>query len=176
LRSRTFVSLDGVDFRILEQSPFDRKWFSHKFKGPGLRYEVGLNIRTGEVVWCNGGVPCGDWPDLKLARSKYVNFVGEDELTIADKGYKDQRYFAYNNSMLVKKILARHETVNSRLKNFKVLSDRFRHNLTFHKYCFHAVANIVQMMDIEDGQSLFKINYLYDIEDGQSLFKINYLS
>lgn len=45
-----FVSLDGADFKIEEPTPFSPKWFSHKFKGPGLRYEVGLCIRTGYIV------------------------------------------------------------------------------------------------------------------------------
>ena len=30
-----FISLDGTDFNIQEPSPFDPKWFSHKFEGPG---------------------------------------------------------------------------------------------------------------------------------------------
>jgi len=30
------VSVDGTDFRIQEPIPFDAKWFSHKFNGPGL--------------------------------------------------------------------------------------------------------------------------------------------
>ena len=39
------VSVDGVDFEIEEPYPYERewsrRWFSPKFKGPGLRYEVG---------------------------------------------------------------------------------------------------------------------------------------
>lgn len=46
-----FVSLDGSDFSINEQTPFNPKWYSHKLNGPGVRYEVGLNIRTGNMVW-----------------------------------------------------------------------------------------------------------------------------
>lgn len=49
-----YVSLDGTDFRI--QEPYhpdgiDPSYYSHKFKAAGLRYEVGLNIRTGDIVW-----------------------------------------------------------------------------------------------------------------------------
>lgn len=32
------VSIDGTDFRIYEPTPFSPRWFSHKFKGPGLQY------------------------------------------------------------------------------------------------------------------------------------------
>jgi hypothetical protein len=50
-----FVSLDGTDFRILEPGNFSSKWYSHKFNGPGIRYEIGLCIVTGHIVWANGG-------------------------------------------------------------------------------------------------------------------------
>ena len=52
-----FASLDGTDCRVREPSPFGPKWFSHKFKGPGLRYEVAVSIRKGHIVWVNGTFP-----------------------------------------------------------------------------------------------------------------------
>lgn len=52
------VSVDGTDFRIYERHPFWSGWFSHKFKGPGVRYEVAVCIKTGDVVWINGPFPC----------------------------------------------------------------------------------------------------------------------
>ena len=38
------MSVDGTDFLINEPKPFDNCWFSHKFRGPGLRYEVEVSI------------------------------------------------------------------------------------------------------------------------------------
>eukprot|EP01038_Epipyxis_sp_PR26KG_P018383 gene18383-25900_t len=62
------VSPDGIHCcPIQEPSPFSAKWYSHKFHGPGITYEVGLNIRRGAIVWAYGGYPCGEYPDLKLA-------------------------------------------------------------------------------------------------------------
>lgn len=66
-----FSSIDGVDFKICEPKPFNKKWFSHKFRASGLRYNIALCIRTGKIVWIHGGYPCGDWPDLKLAQDAY---------------------------------------------------------------------------------------------------------
>eukprot|EP00171_Calliarthron_tuberculosum_P023094 IDg23094t1 len=40
------VSVDGTDCQIAEPRPFNRGWYSHKFKGPGVRYEVGIVIDT----------------------------------------------------------------------------------------------------------------------------------
>ena len=118
-----FVSLDGVDFKILEPAPFNKGWYSHKFKSAGLRYEVGLNIRTGNMVWTFGGYPCGLFPDLKLAREAYVHSVERGERTMADKAYKDDTYFILPNNVgnrtLHKLIMSRHETVNKRLKQLK---------------------------------------------------------
>jgi hypothetical protein len=44
------VTVDGTDFRIYEPTPFSPMWYSHKYKGPGLRYEVALSIRGGDIV------------------------------------------------------------------------------------------------------------------------------
>lgn len=41
------VSLDGIDFRILTLT---KKWFSHKFKGTGMRYELGIAIDSRDIV------------------------------------------------------------------------------------------------------------------------------
>ena len=78
----------------MEPSPFSPKWFSHKFRGPGIRYELALCIRTGDIVWAYGGFPCGEWPDLKLARDLFaVLGLREGEKAIADRGYNDRNIF-----------------------------------------------------------------------------------
>ena len=57
------LSLDGTDCPINEPRPFNRLWWTKKFNGPGVRYEIALNIRTGEICWINGPFQCGPWPD-----------------------------------------------------------------------------------------------------------------
>lgn len=66
--SNMHVSLDGTDFRIYEPTPFSKRWFSHKFKAAAIRYEIGISIGQGNIVWAAGGYPAGDWPDLKIAK------------------------------------------------------------------------------------------------------------
>jgi len=61
-------------------------WFSHKFNGPGLRYEVGLCIQTGDCVWIHGPFPCGTWPDLRIARDAIVDALDDGECYLADGG------------------------------------------------------------------------------------------
>ena len=86
-----WVSEDGTDFRVLERVPFDRKWFSHKFKGPGLRYEIGLSIRDGIIVWAHGPFPCGAWTDLRIFRSNLKHRLKHGEHVLTDAGFLDER-------------------------------------------------------------------------------------
>lgn len=151
--------MDGTDCRIFEPTPFSPCWYSHKFKGPGLRYEVGLNIRTGDIIWAHGGYPCGAWNDLKIARNVFVYFLDDGELVLADKGYRGSRYFITpneDNGIRHKQIMARHETVNKKLKQFKILSEKYRHSLERHPMCFHAIVNITQI-SINYGEKLYSL-------------------
>lgn len=151
--------MDATDCKIYEPNPFDPKWFSHKFKHAGLRYEIGLSLRKGYIVWAFGGFPCGAWPDLKLARESFIDFLEPNERSVADSGYKDKKYFLLptdRNLERHKVFMSRHETVNKRLKQFRVLSETFRHDLTKHKFCFHAVVNLTQL-SIKYEEPLFSV-------------------
>lgn len=86
-------------------------------------------------------------------RDAYTSMVQANEMTVADEGYRDRNYFIYN-----KDIMARHETVNRRLKQFSVLNQKFRHQRHLHPQCLHAVANLTQLM-IANGERL------YDLDD-----------
>lgn len=111
------------------------------------------------MVWVNGGYPCGEYSDLKLAREAYVMFVEPVEKTFTDKGYRDQNFFILpnlNNKTIHGLIMARHETINRRMKQFQALKQVFRHSIDKHPMVFNAVANLTQLM-IENGEPLFAI-------------------
>ena len=126
------------------------KWFSHKFNGPGVRYKIGIAV-NGNIDWVHGGFPSGEWTDLKISQDAVLEVLDDGEKVLADGGYRgDHRILTpngLNNAISRIRCLmrARHETVNSRLKSFNVLSHRYRHNLSKHPLCFHAVANLVQV-------------------------------
>lgn len=138
-----FVSLDALDIKILEPTPFDARWFSHKFHGPGLKYEIGLNIRNGDIVWAFGGYPCGEFPDLCLAREAFVLALNDNERAMADKVYKDPSFITPNSSNSIQHnlIMSRHETVNKRLRQFNILKIEFRYVLQKLPMIFHVIAN-----------------------------------
>lgn len=147
---------------ILEPTEFDPKWFSHKFRGPGVRYEIGLCIATGNIVWAHGGYPCGEWPDLRLARDAFIDRLEIDEKALADKGYRDNNFFVNpNGDPLKKKILARHETVNKRVKQFYCMNDVFRHVLTLHPSFFRACVNLTQIVTV-NGEPLYDVEPLVE--------------
>jgi len=55
------LSVDGTDFRLAIGC--SKPFWSFKFKKSGMRYEVGLCIKTGEICWWNGPYELGDWND-----------------------------------------------------------------------------------------------------------------
>ena len=149
--STCYVSVDGTDFKINEPSPWSEKWYSHKFNGPGLRYEIAVSIQAGEISWINGPYPCGEYSDLKIFRSELIHALDPGEKVVADKGYRGEACFIQKNEGSEEEhrakgvLMARHETLNRRFKVFKALGHVFRHDLTKHSFVFHAVATIVQL-------------------------------
>ena len=85
------VSVDGTDFRIQEPTPFSSGWHSKKFNGPGLRYEIAISIRSGDVVWIHGPFPCGHWPDIKIFRDALINELDEGERLKLTKGIEESQ-------------------------------------------------------------------------------------
>ena len=170
LRTNIYMSIDGVHFRICEPSPFSRKWYSHKFKGPALTYEIALGIRSGDIVWAHGGYPAGEYPDEKLSRTAFVHVLDRDlnEHVIADNGYDSLPWFIspVKNRYTVgdlnaRRVLARHENVNARIQRFKILRDRYHGDLRFHPTIFHAIVNICQL-EIENMSNLPSVQGVYE--------------
>lgn len=75
---------------------------------------------------------------------------------MTDKGYRLQGFFKQPSTAKEKRALARHETLNGRLKEFAILSVRFRNSVKKHPLVFHAVINVTQL-SIVNGEKLFDI-------------------
>lgn len=152
---KVHVSVDGTDCGINEPGVFNPDWYSHKFHGPGVRYEIGIST-TGSIVWVNGPFKCGTYPDIKIFTEGMYNCLATDEFVIADRGYSGDACITpdtvpMEHISLHKRIRARHETANERLKNFNVLRNVYRHDISTHRYCFHAVAELTaRMLDTSD--------------------------
>ena len=161
------VSVDGTDFRTVEWKPFNSARKSHKFNGPGLRYEVVIAIKTGFIVSLNGPFLCGSHPDLRIARQWLHNVLPPGEFYVADGGYRDKHGPSVVQSMVpeneiraFKLIRARHETVNGRFKEWKILGNTCRHHESCHASVFHAMATITQIEIADGSRPVFSIGNL----------------
>lgn len=165
-RTNCLVSVDGSDFRACLSNW--RGFYSHKFKSGGLRYEIAVCIQTGWIVWINGPYPAGQWPDITIFRHRLKTQLLENEVVEADRGYRGDGSTVcpddcntFDEWKIKFNVRARHETVNKRMKDFKVLESRFRHKVSRydmhrHELCFTAVAIITQL-HISSFEPLFPI-------------------
>lgn len=154
-------SVDGIHCPIQEpRRPFWKGWWSHKFNGPGLAYEIAISVSTGQIIWINGPYPAGKWPDAKIFQHKLVYMVNpEIEMGVCDAGYRGCGYWLFlpywrTKAALKRKeprnplheyIRGRHEQTNGRLHNFNCISSIFRHARELHQDFFFAVCAIVQL-------------------------------
>jgi hypothetical protein len=63
------MSIGGTDFQITQKDPATRgnAFASHKYAGKSAhRYELGINILAGNLVWVSGPYPAGKWNDIKF--------------------------------------------------------------------------------------------------------------
>ena len=161
-----YLSVDGTDFRIGEPTMFDRTWYSHKFKKAAVKYEIALTM-DGYIAWANGPFR-GSEHDLAIFRRDLMTQIPDGKLVIGDKGYRGEpdvldtpnRLDTDESRSFKSLVLARHETVNKRLKDFRILSSVFRHSngnpIASHKPIFFAIAVITQYK-IEHGEELFEL-------------------
>ena len=144
---------------------FDERFFSHKFRSSGLKFEVAICIQTGDIVWINGPFRCGA-NDITIARQALIPALDDGEMAEADGGYGGEsfRLSTPHEANTVEEFVMkgtarhRHETANRRMKIFQVLTQPFRHDLTKHSSAFRAVAVITQL-NIQDGFPLFDVDY-----------------
>jgi len=164
------ISVDGVHFRIneLRRKPSAR-WCSYKFKSAGLAYEIGISIYYNRVVWINGPYQAADG-DKEIYMSKLKKKMPKGKKAVADRGYKCQetgeKTLSIRNSedteavkAFKRRVRARHENFNARLKAFKILDSSFRakkERLKKHKAAFEAVCVLCQY-DMENGHPLFDV-------------------
>jgi len=160
------MSVDGTDFRIPQNGP---TFASHKYAGKSaVRYELGVDIRAGLLVWINGPFPAGSYNDIKIFNQCLSHLLEPGERVEADEGYRGHfdkvkgpgNDLSSKNSAMQRRVRARHETLNGRLKNWGILSQVYRHDVTKHGMVFRACA-VVTQLTIKNGEPLFEVEY-YD--------------
>lgn len=162
------ISVDGVDCAIKEPYPFSTSIFSKKLNGPAYKYEIGVCIATGDIVWVNGPFEAAKHDNTVFKEDGLKDALCDDEGVEVDAGYQDDEKFKNPKISQSRKdrreksnVRSRHEIVNSRLKDFSVLDSVFRHTKDMkekHGLCFNAVAVITQLSFEFDGH-LHSVDY-----------------
>jgi len=147
--------VDGTDCPIQEpEHPINPRWHSHKLNASGVRYELGVCIQTGLIVWVNGPYPAGPWVDIRIFRHRMVGALATGEWVVGDEGYRDGLQFVLNKrgggfpgwwKSMAAKVCSKHEWVNSQIKKFRIMRVPFRNEIGTHGDSFMAIASVVQI-------------------------------
>lgn len=164
-------TVDGVNFTHNEYAKDpSAKYYDPKSHSAGVKYEIAIAIRTARIVWTNGPFPAathditvfrGGKPDQPQSQwnqdSLYFQMPSRTKC-LGDSGYGGEpdkvlvkkREHSEELKNFIERALSRHETVNGKLKKFRILEDRFSHGqgtnqrMNLHKSVFRAIVVIVQ--------------------------------
>lgn len=158
------ITVDGTDCRIKEPSPFNPVWWSHKFNGPGVKYEIGICIATGDIVWVNGPFPAA-FSDKQIFDSELSLRLFPGEMVEADGGYTGRPQIATpgmgktSRSRKAKsQARGRHENVNGLAKAFNCLDTRWRHDLDKHGIAMRAIL-VTKQCCFNLGEKLYPVDF-----------------
>ena len=111
-----------------------------------------------------GPRPCGDWPDLCIARHALHRVLYEGEHHVADGGCHSSADYQVmtptgkndHHDRQVDLVRARHETVRRPFETFGVLCQMFRHPLEKYEIVLKSIANTVQLTT-SNGRNSFEV-------------------
>ncbi len=165
------MRIDGTDCRIPQQGPAQKgnPFSSHKFAGKcALRYELGVDILQGNLVWIEGPYPAGKYTDINFFRQTLIHHLDPFERVVANDGYICEAparvkcpgtgVDSSNDRGVQGVVRSRHETLNGQFKFWEILKQPFRHNIVEHGEVFRAIAVIIQL-GIDEGDELFSVDY-----------------
>ena len=156
-------SIDGVHCKIEEPRKFpDTMWYSHKFHGPALTYQIILSIHESKVLSIIGPYGAGN-TDINVFRFEdgIKDKIPHGCCLIGDRGYAgeaDKISRPSDHDILCAaqfkgRCRSRHETFKGRLKDFNILDQPYRHtgrqlvvlaDYDDHKQIFESVCILVQ--------------------------------
>lgn len=149
--------MDGVHCRFHELKHAtlakDPELFTYKHTGPGLSYELALNLWKSELVWVNANDRTKD-NDRANSVKHLRAMIPEGKKAVTDRGYRgrggDPKVAAPNTwdppelRTFKARGRMRQEAFHSRIKRFNCLTDSFRHSRSKHALCFETVCVLLQ--------------------------------
>lgn len=150
--------LDATECPI--EKPIDwttqNRYYSGKKKKHTIKYEVGVQINTGKIVWVAGGLP-GSIHDLTMAKScRIIGTLLPGERILADKGYTGDDHFLvpfkspgsesermWNKGINETRVIV--ENTYNRIKVFNCLKSTWRNDIDLHIFAFSVSCEIVNI-------------------------------
>jgi len=83
--NKSLVMLDGTDMHV--QMKFAESFLSHKMKENAVKYEVGVCITTGRIIWIHGPSRAAEH-DISVAQQALVPFLDDGKMVVANSGYR----------------------------------------------------------------------------------------
>jgi len=166
------LSVDGVHFWINEpRTNPNANHCSQKNNHAGVGYEIGVLIWHNQCVWTEGPFLPATHDKTKYEEPEGLqSLVPYGKLVVGDRGYRGEseeggqyRTLSTRNTCdteqvkeFKRRVRARHENFNDRIKAFAIMVNRFRHGIERHRAVFEAVLVLVQF-DMENGHPLFDV-------------------
>lgn len=134
-------------------------WYSHKFNGPGLGWEIALSIHEQQLAWLSGPHMASKH-DITIFREELEGEIPDGKLAIGDSGYRGSDKVAVSQEgdsdelrTVKNRARARQENFNERMKRFRILGETFKYDYTKLVHVVEAIAVLTQY-DIEEGRPL----------------------
>jgi hypothetical protein len=126
-------------------------------------YEIAISVYESNIVWVNGPFQASKNDVLIYTNDGLQAMIPDGCRAIADGAYSGAEKAATRNKLdskevrhFKRRVRARHENVNARIKSFHVTSIVFRHGVKRHKTAFEACCVAVQY-DMEQGHPLWDV-------------------
>lgn len=159
------VYIDGIDFATHQMLKLNRrqrkKWFTYKHRHFGIKYEVGTNIKTGDIVHYVGPFRAAHH-DVTVFRAFLKDRLPLGERVMADPGYRgDHKVFTQydcrtcQEKRALKSVGARHETVNGRVRFFDSMKYMWRHDKKKHHIAFRS-SLVCAQLNHENGRPVYE--------------------
>ena len=85
------MTIDGTNFQIPQKGIAKKgnAFASHKYAGKfALRYQLGVDILAGNLVWIQGPYPASKLTDIEIVNKVLRNFLEPGEQVEANEGYR----------------------------------------------------------------------------------------
>ncbi len=84
------MTVDGTDFHVPQKGTVTKgnAFASHKYgEKSALRYELGVSILGGDLVWIQSPNPTGKYTDIKIFNKVLLHFLDPGKRVETNEGY-----------------------------------------------------------------------------------------